>query len=180
MSGAPEPPGGFLHGEHPFLRPEAERDPVRRLRGRLAAPVTLWTAGTGADRAGLTVSSVLVAEPDRLAGLLGDETDVLEVLERTGAFCVSVLDRSQRALADAFSFLSPAPGGPFRLAEWTATDWGPVPAGAATWAGCRVQDVRDLGYSRLVEAVVEHVELTAEPDAPGPLVWRRGRYQRLG
>ena len=36
-----------IHSEHPFLEPEAERDPVRRLRGRLGGAVTLWTAGDG-------------------------------------------------------------------------------------------------------------------------------------
>ncbi|GAA4993466.1 flavin reductase family protein [Kineococcus glutinatus] len=172
-----EAAGGAVHGEHPFLRPEQQREPVRRLRGRLSAPVTLWTAADGAQRAGLTVSSVLVGEPGQLAGLLGDESDVLEVLTASGAFAVTVLDWSRRPLADAFSFLGPAPGGPFTLATWTDTAWGPVPAGDVTWAGCRVTGVRTLGWSALVEARIEHVEPGADAD---PLVWQRGRYRHLG
>ena len=47
-----------IHPGHPFPTPD---DPVRRLRGRIGATVSLWTAGTSDDdRAGLTVSSWLV------------------------------------------------------------------------------------------------------------------------
>ena len=31
-----------IHDEHPFTDPESERDPARRLRGRLGGTVTLW------------------------------------------------------------------------------------------------------------------------------------------
>ena len=45
-------PGGRIHSSDPFATPEEERSPVRRLRGRLAAPVTLWTALETGNRAG--------------------------------------------------------------------------------------------------------------------------------
>jgi len=32
-------------GQPPFAVPAERRDPARRLRGRLVAPVTVWTAG---------------------------------------------------------------------------------------------------------------------------------------
>jgi hypothetical protein len=32
-------------GQHPFATPPDRRSPARRLRGRLLAPVTVWTAG---------------------------------------------------------------------------------------------------------------------------------------
>ena len=177
-------PGGTVHSAHPFQRPAQERDPVRRLRGRLTAPVTLWTAAGDGERAGLTVSSVLVAEPGFLLGLVGDEADVLDLLTRTGTFAVSVLGWAHRPLADAFSFLSPAPGGPFAGARWQETDWGPVPEGVATWAGCRVRSVREAGWSRLVEGALEHVELgddgARDAAGSGPLLWQRGRFRALG
>ena len=53
-----------IHSEHPFAAPEPERDPVRRLRGRLGGTVTLWTAGEGSNRSGLTVSSLMIASGD--------------------------------------------------------------------------------------------------------------------
>ncbi|GAB7189481.1 hypothetical protein NUM3379_01870 [Kineococcus sp. NUM-3379] len=177
--GTGRPVGGAIHGGHPFLRPEAERDPVRRLRGRLTAPVTLWTAADGAARAGLTVSSVLVAEPGHLAGLLGQDSDVLDVLRTGGTFAVTVLDWPRRQLADAFSFLSPAPGGPFALCSWLETEWGPVPEADLPWAGCRLTSVTDLGWSALVQAAVEHVHLPAGPAEADPLLWQRGGYRHL-
>jgi flavin reductase (DIM6/NTAB) family NADH-FMN oxidoreductase RutF len=168
-----------IHTGHPFEPPEEERDPLRRLRGRVGATVSLWTSGSGADRAGLTVSSYLVAsgDPGRVVALLHPESDLLERLEETGTAAVSLLEWRHRELADAFAGTMPAPGGPFRLAEWEQTDWGPRVATAATWAGLRLdrRASHDVGWSRLVEAVVEHVEVGPEAS---PLVHRRGRYQR--
>ncbi len=51
---------GEIHDEHPFVTPPEQRDPARRLRGRLAAPVTILTAGRDRNRTGLTVSSLVV------------------------------------------------------------------------------------------------------------------------
>ena len=64
-----------IHHCDPFATPEGQRSPVRRLRGRLAAPVTLWTAP---GPAGLTVSSMLVAggEPGRVLGLIDEESEL--------------------------------------------------------------------------------------------------------
>ena len=52
-----------IHDTDPFATPDADRSPVRRMRGRLATAVTLWTAGGDpVPPAGLTVSSTLVAD----------------------------------------------------------------------------------------------------------------------
>ena len=61
-------------------------DRGRRLRGRLVAPVTVWTAGSGENRAGLTVSSCLVAEgePAEVLGLIGDLTDLYAAILEAG------------------------------------------------------------------------------------------------
>ena len=32
-----------IHGDHPFLPPADGRDPLRRWRGRMPAPVSVWT-----------------------------------------------------------------------------------------------------------------------------------------
>lgn len=166
-----------IHGEHPFVPDEEERDPLRRLRGRLTGPVTLWTAGAGRSRAGLTVSSVLVAEPVQVVGLVGADSDLLERAEQTGRFTVQVLGWDERDVADEVAGVRPAPGGVFRVRDWRDTDWGPVLAGVTTWAGCRLLDVRDSGWGRLVTGEVEHAEAG---ELPEPLLWHRGGYRRLG
>jgi flavin reductase (DIM6/NTAB) family NADH-FMN oxidoreductase RutF len=168
-----------IHREHPFDTPDDDRDPVRRLRGRIGATVSLWTSGDGIDRAGLTVSSYLVAtgEPGRVVGLLHADSDLLEQLEETGTAVVALLGIGDQRLADVFAGVMPAPGGAFRLIEWEQTAWGPRPSHATTWLGVRLDPAsrHDVGWSVLVEAVIEHAEVGGE-DAP--LVHRRGRYQR--
>jgi flavin reductase (DIM6/NTAB) family NADH-FMN oxidoreductase RutF len=166
-----------ISGEHPFLPPESDRSPVRRLRGRLASPVTLWTAGSAADRAGLTVSSLLVADgqPGYVAGVLDPLSELWDALRATGAGVVTVLSWQHRQLADAFGYVAPAPGGPFRLADWHQTEWGPALVGATGWAGCRLGDRPpvELGWGLLVQLEVVHAEFGE--DHP-PLIHRRGRY----
>ena len=49
--------------ENPFVAAVEDRDPGRRLRGRLVAPVTVWTASGADGPVGLTVSSVLMVKP---------------------------------------------------------------------------------------------------------------------
>jgi flavin reductase (DIM6/NTAB) family NADH-FMN oxidoreductase RutF len=172
----PEPPGGRIHSTDPFATPDDEKSAVRRLRGRLAAPVTLWTTS---GPAGLTVSSVLVAdgEPGRVLGLIDEESDFWAAAAAAGRFAVTTLTAADRQLADRFAGLMPAPGGLFATGEWTATDWGPVPTHADAWAGCRLESHRPCGWALLVEAVIETVR--TEP-APAPLIHYRGRYRELG
>ncbi|WP_152364768.1 flavin reductase family protein [Microlunatus speluncae] len=167
-----------IHSEHPFLPPEGERSPVRRFRGRLPAPVTVWTSGTGdAKPAGLTVSSLLISDgdPSELIGLIDPDSDLADAIARHGTIAVSLLNRSDHALAEAFAGTAPAPGGPFRLASWTATDWGPVLTATSAWLGARVQDQpAPAGWALLVRAVIERVELSQPSE--DPLAHLRGRY----
>lgn len=169
-----------IHSDHPFRPPEGDRDPVRRLRGRLGGTVSLWTTGgEPAERAGLTVSSFLVVagDPGHVLALLDPDSDFAEALTRTRSAVVQLLEWQHRDLADAFAGVAPAPGGVFKLGEWTTTEWGPLLAGATAWAGVRLVqgDLSEVGWSVLADCVVEHVEIGAETH---PLVHRRGRYQR--
>jgi flavin reductase (DIM6/NTAB) family NADH-FMN oxidoreductase RutF len=168
-----------IHASDPFATPEPSRSPVRRLRGRLPAPVTLWTVYGPDDRpVGLTVSSTVVVDggPGRLIGVLDEESELHAALPVGAAFAVTVLTAADRQLADIFAGLMPAPGGPFAARTWDRTPYGPVPAGATTWAACRLDTVRPMGWGRLAEATIERVELgPGEP--PAPLVHWRGRYR---
>jgi flavin reductase (DIM6/NTAB) family NADH-FMN oxidoreductase RutF len=169
-----------IHSEHPFAEPASRRDPARRLRGRLGGGVSLWTTGRGADRAGLTVSSVLVApgEPAHVLGLVDPDSDLLGEARETGTAVVQLLSWQHRDLADAFAGVAPAPGGVFRMGSWRDTDWGPVLDGVSAWAGVRLAGPGTaVGWSVLADAVVEHVEIGEETE---PLVHRRGRYVRPG
>ena len=167
-----------IHSEHPFTEPESERDPVRRLRGRIGGAVSLWTTGSGAERAGLTVSSLLVApgDPGRVLGLVDPDSDFFDAVTATGTAVVGLLAWEHRDLADAFAGVAPAPGGPFRAGTWRDSSWGPVLHGASSWAGVRLdRSPQDVGWSVLLQGVIEHVEIGVDT---APLVHRRGRYVR--
>jgi len=170
-----------IHSEHPFTEPESQRDPARRLRGRVGGAVTLWTTGAGTSRTGLTVSSVLVApgDPAHVLGLVDPDSDLVPAVAQAGTAVVQVLAWGHRDLADAFAGVAPAPGGPFRMAAWDDTDWGPVLRGVSAWAGIRVHDAGvEVGWSVLLDGVVEHVQIAETDVDPTPLVHRRGRYVR--
>lgn len=167
-----------IHDSHPFEPPPEDRDPVRRLRGRLATGVTLWTSGRDADRAGLTVSSVMLApgEPTRTLALLDADSDLLAVLRETRTALVHVLGWEHRQLAEMFAGTAPAPGGPFRQALFEDTDWGPALGDAPARAGVRLEGERDVGWSVEVTCVVEDVVLG---DDGAALVHHRGRWREV-
>ncbi|MDP2623999.1 MAG: flavin reductase family protein [Actinomycetota bacterium] len=167
----------MIHDEHPFADPEDLRDPARRFRGRLSAPVTLVTAGTVANPAGLTVSSLVVAEgePSRVFFLCGTGTDLWYAIGETGAFIVHVLEESHREISDRFAGLRPSPGGLFRGLDPVDTEWGPLIPSVATRAFCRFTGHTETDIYALVDGVMEKIDLS---DITRPLQYFRGRYLR--
>ena len=99
---------------------------MRRFRGRMPSPVSVWTAERAGRRAGWTVSSMLVAdgEPAQVLGLVDEDSDLADLVTGGGPIAVSLLGGHHRGLADAFAGVTPAPGGAFRLGTWTETDVG--------------------------------------------------------
>jgi 3-hydroxy-9,10-secoandrosta-1,3,5(10)-triene-9,17-dione monooxygenase reductase component len=167
-----------IGGQHPFATPAERRSPARRLRGRLVAPVTVWTAGGGRDGAGLTVSSVLVADgqPARLLGLIDPASALWEAVEGTGAFVVQVLGVGDRALAERFAEVRPPIRGMFSGLEVRESAWGPVIGGRRPRASCRLAGSRQVGYDLLVEGAIEELEPRELDD---PLAWAHGGFRSL-
>ena len=167
-----------IHDTHPFADPD--RDPPRRLRGRLGGAVSLWTAGGatgGPSRAGLTVSSLMLAngEPARVLGLLDPDADLTDALLDTGRAVVHLLSWHHRDLAEAFAGLAPAPGGPFRMAAFEESSYGPVLADATSRANVSLESSVEVGWSLLVTCVLDEVVIG---DDDAPLRHHRGRYHR--
>ena len=136
--------------------------------------MTVWAAGDGRERRGLTVSSLLVAagDPAHVLGLVDEESALWSPPPAT--LTVNVLGPAHTYLAEAFAGTVPAPGGPFTQGEWSQSEWGPVLDDASAWLGVRLVDepARHLGWALLLDGVVEHVE-TRSTDA---LTHVRGRY----
>lgn len=180
-----------IHTTHPFA--DAEPDPARRLRGRLGGAVTLWTAGDGATRSGLTVTSLMVAlgPVATVLALLDPDADLTEELRDGGRGVVQLLTWGDRQLAEGFAGTAPAPGGPFRQAAFEQTQWGPRLSSATTWAGVSLQTEREVGWAVEVSCTIEHVEIgddardardagdsgnAGDPGDRAPLLHRRGRF----
>ena len=163
---------------NPFIASVGERDPIRRLRGRLAAPVTIVTAGDEDERTGLTVSSIVVAEgePPLLYFLVGSTTDLFYAIEETRKFVVHVCEGRHRDLADIFAGLRPSPGGMFIGQPVTQTEYGPVLEGMETRAYCSYRRGEEDSYSVIVSATIDRVEVG---DIDDPLTYFRGRYHAL-
>jgi 3-hydroxy-9,10-secoandrosta-1,3,5(10)-triene-9,17-dione monooxygenase reductase component len=171
-------PQGRVHRDHPFRTPVELREPARRFRGRLASPVTVWTAGSPEERAGLTVSSLVVSEgePPSVFGLVGTTTDLAEVVQRSEAFVVHVLEKKDRPLAERFALRHPSPGGVFRGLGVADSKWGPVLTALSNRVCCRCEDVTETGNHLLVRGAIEEIELGELSD---PLVYFRGAYRGL-
>jgi flavin reductase (DIM6/NTAB) family NADH-FMN oxidoreductase RutF len=139
----------------------------------------VWTAGDPAAGAGLTVSSVLVADgqPARLLGLVDPTSAFWEAAQAAGAFVVHVLAAGDRALAERFAEVRPPIRGAFDGLEVAGSPWGPVLGGRRPWAACRLAGSTPVGYDVLAEGVVERLELH---DLDDPLAWLHGRYVTVG
>ncbi len=165
-----------IHTTHPFADPEP--DPVRRLRGHLGGVVALLSAGSGVERAGLTVTSLVVAhgEPARVLVLVDPDSDLADAVSRTGTAVVQLLGWPDRDLAEVFAGSAPAPGGAFRGRAWEETAWGPLLGGDRSWAGLRLEATTEVGWSSQLRLLVEQVGVGADEE---PLVHHRGRFRRL-
>ena len=166
-------------GSDPFDVPLSARDRTRRLRGQLPAPVTAWTTyGPGDTPMGITVSSVLVVEGDTpsVLGLIAPMSDFWEAVAASKRFVMHALDSGHTRIADQFALRYP--GDPFEGLDISRSDYGPLLGGVEIRARCTVSAYLDEGYSLLVRAALDDVELAADPTQP--LVHYRGRYVTVG
>jgi flavin reductase (DIM6/NTAB) family NADH-FMN oxidoreductase RutF len=166
-----------LSPDDPFATPLEERRLDRRFRGRLVAPVTVWTAGSGDRRAGLTVSSLLVAEgdPAEVLGLLDPLSDLFDLIVERGCFVVHVLEAAEQRAAGMFAGAYPVD--PFEEVETVDGEFGPVLNGSRHTLRCRLGSSEEVGFQMLVRGRIEAIKIVT--DTGQPLVRYRGRYRKL-
>jgi 3-hydroxy-9,10-secoandrosta-1,3,5(10)-triene-9,17-dione monooxygenase reductase component len=168
-----------IGGSDPFATPLEERDPARRLRGRLVAPVTVWTARDAAGTpAGITMSSVLVVEgnPPEILGLVDPLSAFWHAVQETGTFVQQILTSDQLSIAQKFALQMPVD--PFEGESLTSTPWGPAISQVSTWAGCTLINAVDAGYALLVRARLD--DITVDEGTARPLIHYRGIYLTSG
>ncbi len=139
--------------------------------------MTVWTASSVDRRAGLTVSSLLVAEgdPAEVLGLIDPLSDLFDILVERGTFVVHVLDHTDRRLAGIFAGAYPVD--PIEEVDSVDSELGPVLRGSRHTLGCRLAGSETVGFQMLVRGRVEMLDLNS--DAGEPLVRYRGRYRQL-
>ena len=171
-----------IHHSHPFATGEEDRNPLRRFRGRMTSPVSIWAAAGGGNRAGWTLSSFLVADgdPGEVIGLVDEESALADLLAETATVTVNLLGWDQRTLPDAFAGVAPGAWRPFALARMDRHGMGPgTPRTPPGWIGARLRpDPDHAGWGLLLRAVVERVEILADP-TEDLLCYVRGRYRSL-
>lgn len=168
----------MIHSENPFRAEPGDRDPARRFRGRLAAGVTIVTAGSDSERTGLTVSSLFVieGEPALILLLAGPASDLWSLSSETGRFIVHICHYEHHRLADVFAGLSPSPGGLFATVGTTTSDWGPVLTDLPDRLYCRFVSREETGWSGVIRGTVDKVEVS---DLTDPLIHFRSGYRHL-
>ena len=185
---APSPPpapapapgsGSTIRYGNPWADPPASRDPVRRLRGHLVLPVTVWLAhaadGDG-PAVGLTVSSVVLAEgePPMLAGLVTPTSDMADAVGQSpGCFVVHLLGAAHRRLAQHFADDVPAPA---EMLTANYSDHGPLLDAVGDRLLCHAVSTKPFGWSLLVEAEVDDVHVA---QASRGLAWYHGSFHVL-
>lgn len=115
--------------------------------------------------------------PGRVLFLVDPDSELGESLSVGSRAVVQLLAWSHRHLAEAFAGTAPSPGGPFRAGTFADSDWGPRLVDALGWASVTVEDLREVGWSLLVTAAIDAVELVPEEDGAA-LLHRRGRWAR--
>ena len=173
------PGGASLRYGDPWADPPQARDPLRRWRGHLVLPVTIWLAGgsAGAAPVGLTVSSLVVGqgEPAVLAGVISPSTDLADVLSTPSAqFVVHLVSAGHRRLAQHFAGELPAPP---ELLATRLSPLGPVLESLGDRIFCRVTSSKPFGWSLLIEADVADVEVSGPSKA---LAWYHGEFHEVG
>jgi flavin reductase (DIM6/NTAB) family NADH-FMN oxidoreductase RutF len=168
----------MIHSEHPFQPDPADREQARRFRGRLAAGVTIVTAGSGSGRAGLTVSSLFVVqgEPAEVHLVVGPTTDLWDIAAESGHFVIHICRYEDRQMAEVFAGLSPSPGGLFAGMAVQESQWGPVLTDLPDRAFCRFETRDEVGWSGVLVGLIDRVEVS---DLDDPMVHFRSGYRRL-
>ena len=166
-------------GSDPLSLDLDAKEPARRLRGQLAAPVTVWTTNApDGSSSGITVSSVLIAdgETPSIMGLVAPLSDFWDAVKITKRFVVHVLSADQMRMADQFALRYP--GDSFDGLSVSQSDHGPLLPDVATHAKCSLIASLEAGWSLLLKGSIDVIAAAADP-AP-PLLHYRGRYLTTG
>lgn len=148
---------------------------------QLAGGVSVITVGAGADRSGMTVTSVssLSVDPPSLVVCVNKQSSTWPLLLRYQVFGVNILRAGQRHIALRFS----GQGGVAGAARFgdepvlTAETGAPLLAHALAAFDCEAETLVDHHSHVIVIGLVKAVRVA---EGQSPLVYWRGQYAELG
>lgn len=148
------------------------RDAMRHVAGG----VSVITAGIGADRTGLTVTSAvsLSIDPPTMIICVNRGASSWPVIQKHRHFCVNILGHEHRAVAERFSGRDGIKG-PERYdgASWTTlVTQASVLDGAVAAIDCEVEEFIERHSHAIVIGAVKAVRV----NGGAPLVYGHGRY----
>jgi flavin reductase (DIM6/NTAB) family NADH-FMN oxidoreductase RutF len=142
--------------------------------------VSLITAGTGADRSGLVVISMvsLSANPPKVIACVNRSSSTWPLIERFGHFGVSSLGPEHQPVAERFSGFGGVKGTDrYKGAKWiTLATGASLLEDAVAMFDCRLDEMIDRGSHSIV---IGSVAAVGTKDAGGALAYWRGGYRPL-
>lgn len=159
--------------------PEALRVTLRKWASGVTVVTTALTSSTGAERAGMTVSSFssVNLNPPTILVCLYEDTYTYALLKQAGVFAVSILAAGQDSLSMRFAGQDPSVTDRFAGLELaTALTGAPILPGVAAWLDCRVRELYDAGSHVIV---LGDVVATGHDPAAAPLIYYNRGYHAL-
>jgi flavin reductase (DIM6/NTAB) family NADH-FMN oxidoreductase RutF len=159
----------------------ADPDAFRSAMRHLVGGVSIITVGSGAERGGLTATSVtsLSAEPPSLIVCVKQSASGMPLLKSHGRFGVSILGHDHQTIADRFAGRDGSKGADrFAGGDWIGRPgYPPVLADALASFECEVEDLIDR-FSHTI--VIGRVTESRAFGGNGALVYWRAAYGRVG
>ena len=154
--------------------PASFRDAMRRLVGG----VSVITAGAGAARTGLTVTSAhsLSVDPPTMLVCVNRNASAWPVIRREGHYCVNLLGARHQHIADRFA----GRGGIQGADRYEGARWRQFPSGAfgledaLAVIDCTVEEIIERHSHGIVIGEVRSIHVGAAGEA---LIYGHGRYR---
>lgn len=143
----------------------------RAAMGQVCTPVAVVTAFDGQRPHGTTVSAFmsLSMAPPLVAVALDNDSELLELVRRTGRFAVNVLSDEQPHLALAFAKKGPDK---FDGMDWSTNGGLPQLAGTSVWLRCETASLTAGGDHTIISGAVMDVTHCNRP----PLTYHRRTF----
>jgi flavin reductase (DIM6/NTAB) family NADH-FMN oxidoreductase RutF len=147
---------------------------------RFAAGVTVVAAAADEGYLGITVSafSLLSLAPPLALVCIHTDSQLLDAIETSGAFAVTILSGRQELLAEIFAGRAPRPDPNFSdVPHRTLLTGAPILAGGLAWFDCRLEETHSGGdHSIFIGRVVAAGVAAGQDD---PLLYFGSQYRRL-